>query len=36
MRTTTNAHITGLFSLVVETAESMIMAKLEVVEERHH
>ena len=33
-RATTNARITGLFSLVVEAVESMIMAKSEVIEER--
>jgi hypothetical protein len=36
MSATTNACNTGSSSLVVETAESMITAKLKVVEERHH
>ena len=34
MRATTNACVTGSSSLVVEMAESMIMAKSEVIEER--
>jgi hypothetical protein len=36
MKATTNAHVTRLSSLVVEMAESVIMAKLKVIEERHH
>jgi len=36
MRATTNARVTGSSSLVVEMAESIIMAKSKVVEERHY
>ena len=36
MRATTNAHSTGLSSLVVEMAKSVITAKSKVVEERCH
>jgi hypothetical protein len=36
MKATTNARSTGSSSLMIETAESRIMAKSEVMEERHH
>jgi len=36
MRATTNARSTGSFSLMIEMAELMITAKLEVMEERRH
>jgi hypothetical protein len=36
MSATTSAWVTGLSSLVIETAKAMIMAKSEVVEERCH
>jgi hypothetical protein len=36
MRATTNAQSTGLSSLVIEMAESVITAELEMIEERHY
>jgi len=36
IRATTNAWSTGLSSLVIEMAELVIMAKLEMIEERHY
>jgi hypothetical protein len=36
MRATTNARSTGSFSLMIEMAELIIMAKSEVMEERRH